>query len=287
VSRARELALTGVLLCAAAAVLGVPALYPPGIAALLATGLARLWVSQSARRAELTLSCSAQSAEEGEPVEVTVRLRRGRIPFPGGTLVPWPGSEELALPVARGLESAGIAAVPRRGRHTIGPARLRVSDPFGLSVRELSAGGPELLVLPRIDPLDPAALALLEGAGSSAREAPQSLDSLRLHRPGSPASRIHWPTVARSGVLMERSLRAEEDPRVLIELDTTRPDCEADLDMAVRAAASLCLHLARRGGCLVSLPDDPRPTALGPGLEAWPALHVRLALIGPRPAGAA
>jgi hypothetical protein len=81
---------------------------------------------------------------------------------------------------------------------------------------------------------------------------------------------------------MERSMRAEDDPRVLVELDTTRPDSDDALDMAVRAAASLCLHLARRGGCLVCLPDDPRPTVLGPDLQSWPAVHARLALLGPR-----
>jgi len=281
-TRSRELALTGALLCATAAVLGIPALWAPGIAALLATALARLWVARSAAGAELTLSCAARTVEEDEPVEMIVRVRRGRIPFPGGTLVPWPGAGELALPAGRELEISGQALIPRRGRHLIGPARLRVSDPFGLCSRELSSEGSELLVLPRVQRLDASALAFLEGAGGSPREPPQALDSLRAHRPGSPASRIHWPTVARSGILMERSMRPEDDPRVLLELDAAGPESEEALDRAVRAAASLCFHLARRGGCLVLLPDDPRPTVLGTDLQGWPAVHARLALITAR-----
>ena len=51
--------------------------------------------------------------------------------------------------------------------------------------------------------------------------------------------------------------------------------------MAVRAAASLCVHLARRGGCALLLPGDRRATGLAADLSAWPMLHARLALVGP------
>jgi uncharacterized protein (DUF58 family) len=267
-SRAHELTLTGFLLCATAALLGVPALYLPGIAALLATPAAWLWVTRSAKRTQLGLRCAAASAEEGEPVQVEVTVSRGLLPFPGGTLLPWPGAAELALPLGRTLQSTGNAVIARRGRHRVGPARVRLTDPFGLCTRELDSASSELLVLPRIHRLDASALAFLDGVGGSSREPPQALDSL--------------PTVARTGVLMERSLRAEDEPSVLVELDTTRPDSETELDIAVRAAASLCLHLARRGGCLVALPDEPRPTPLGADLQGWPALHARMAVLQTR-----
>jgi uncharacterized protein (DUF58 family) len=278
-SRVRELALTGALLCATAAAVGVPALYAPGIAALLATGLAPLWVAISARRCELSLSCAALTVQEDERVEVLVTVRRGVIPFPGGTLMTWPGAQELALARTRAFELAGQAIVSRRGRHTVGPARMHVEDPFGLCSKERTSAGPELLVLPRIHRLDGSALAFLEGVGRSSPESPQGLDSLQPHRPGSPASRIHWPTVARSGVLMERSMRAEDDPRILVELDASRPGSEEALDSAVRAAASLCLYLAHHGGCLVLLAGEHRPTVLGPDLQTWPSLHARMALL--------
>ena len=280
-SRARELALTGALLCATAAAVGVPALYAPGIAALLATCLAPLWVTLSARRCRLSLSCTALTAHEDERVEIRVAVSRGILPFPGGTLLAWPGAQELPLARDRTFELSGQAVVSRRGRHTVGPAHVRIADPFGLSSTERTSSGSELLVLPRIHPLDASALAFLEGVGRSSPDSQQGLDSLQAHRPGSPASRIHWPTVARSGVLMERSMRAEDDPRILVELDAARPDSEEALDRAVRAAASLCLHLARHGGCLVGLAGEPRPLVLGPDLQAWPALHARMALLKP------
>ena len=47
--------------------------------------------------------------------------------------------------------------------------------------------------------------------------------------------------------------------------------------MAVRAAASLCVHLARASGCAVLLPGDRRPVEIGHDMGAWPGVHVRLA----------
>jgi hypothetical protein len=78
---------------------------------------------------------------------------------------------------------------------------------------------------------------------------------------------------------MERSMRAEDDARVLVELDGANPESEEALDVAVRAAASLCLYLGRHGGCLVLLGGEPRPTVLGSDMQAWPGLHARMALL--------
>ena len=49
--------------------------------------------------------------------------------------------------------------------------------------------------------------------------------------------------------------------------------------MAVRAAASLCVHLARKDGCAILLPGERRPIEIGHDLGAWPAVHARLALV--------
>ena len=71
------------------------------------------------------------------------------------------------------------------------------------------------------------------------------LDGLREHRPGSPASRIHWPAVARGHGLMERKLISEADSRPLVVLDPRAPASQDALDNAVRAAASLSRALRR------------------------------------------
>ncbi|CAA9543317.1 MAG: hypothetical protein AVDCRST_MAG88-195, partial [uncultured Thermomicrobiales bacterium] len=92
-------------------------------------------------------------------------------------------------------------------------------------------------------------------------------------------SRIHWPAVARSGEMLERRLTSDADSAPLVVLDSARPPSEEALDQAVRAAASLCLHLAKAGGCALLLPGDRRPVALGGDLSAWPGMHARLALV--------
>jgi hypothetical protein len=40
------------------------------------------------------------------------------------------------------------------------------------------------------------------------------------------------------------------------------------------------LHFARRGGCALLLPGDRRASVVEADLLAWPAAHVRLALLG-------
>jgi hypothetical protein len=56
------------------------------------------------------------------------------------------------------------------------------------------------------------------------------------------------------------------------------------LDMAVRAAASLCLGIAATGGCALLLPGAEQAELVRSDLTSWPALHARLALVS---AGAA
>ena len=121
-----------------------------------------------------------------------------------------------------------------------------------------------------------------EGIAASqidARAIELEVDGLRAYRDGSPASRIHWPAVARTGELFERNLVAGADAAPLVVLDATRPASPAALDAAVRAAASLCVPPRRAGGCAVLLPDDRRPTEIETDMRAWPQVHARLALV--------
>jgi uncharacterized protein (DUF58 family) len=219
------------------------------------------------------------------PVEITART--GILPAPGG---------ELSEPLLRGsLPMAGRSSrrmrvaitFERRGKRRLEPARLVIRDPFGLVEREFRSGaGDEVLVLPRVEPVFAAgggsgAASAAAGARPAEASAEVEMESLRPYREGAPASRIHWPTVARVGTLMERRLLADSDSQPLVVLDPAHPADEAGLDKAVRAAASLCVHLARAGGCSLLLPGDRRATDLGPDLGAWPSLHARLALVEP------
>jgi uncharacterized protein (DUF58 family) len=112
------------------------------------------------------------------------------------------------------------------------------------------------------------------------------VDGLRQYMEGTPASRIHWPALARGHGLLERRLVAEPHTLPLIVLDPRERnlgDTTELLDAAVRAAASLTLELARGGGCQLLLPGDRVPAAVGADLAAWPALHTRLALVESEP----
>jgi uncharacterized protein (DUF58 family) len=280
VSRAAQLATAGALLCGLAVLFAESALYVPGVALLLVAVFAPVWVRLAAARASVSLDRAVASAYEGERIAVAICVRRGLLPFgPAELLV-----GELPVPLPSGPEGARLtvsAIAARRGRQAIGPARLRLGDPLGICVRELRSQEHELLVLPRVYPVGAGVLDRVQRGGSHAMRADAQLhlDSLRAYDASGPASRIHWPTVARTGELMSREFAAEADPRVLVVLDARVPASEDALDAALRAAASLCVHLARAGGCELLLPGESRPRAISPGLEGWPALHARLALV--------
>ena len=104
------------------------------------------------------------------------------------------------------------------------------------------------------------------------------VDGLRPHREGSPASRIHWPAVARTGEMLERHLVAGGEPRPLVVLDPRGGSLPNARERAMRAAASLCAELARSGGCDLLLPGQRRPLSIDDALRAWPEAHVRIAV---------
>ena len=183
------------------------------------------------------------------------------------------------------------ARFPRRGEHLLAEPSLEASDPLELArVSARNDGTPQrILVLPRVEPVrwrsGERALRFdgVEGDQASEMMAAVDLDGLRPYRVGTPASRIHWPALARGAGLIERRLRADGDNRPLVVLDSRLAGASEDLlDAAVRAAASLALDLGRAGGCGLLLPGDQRPTAIDPELNRWPVAYRRLALVTPQ-----
>ena len=83
-----------------------------------------------------------------------------------------------------------------------------------------------------------------------------------------PATRIHWATVARTGTLVERLVHEQSQGLPLIVFDARWPASAEALDMAVRAAASLCVGLAQLGGCSLLLPGSRSPQPVRRG--TWP-----------------
>jgi uncharacterized protein (DUF58 family) len=282
--RAFGAALLGLVLLIGGLALGTPSLYLPAVALILLGLGAAAWVALAASGAGLDRTAGPHTVEEDQPWPITLAVRPGAAPAPAGELV----EPLLGQPLPAGVGAPARVRVDvrfeRRGRRRIEPARLTIRDPLGLAERTVESDPAEVVVLPRIHPvLAPGAAATGRIGARTARPVAESaeveIDGLRPYRAGVPASRIHWPAVARRGELVERRVVADSDSRPLVILDARRPPDEDALDRAVRAAASLSVHLARGGGCALLLPGDRRPADVDAELRAWPALHVRLALV--------
>lgn len=272
-----------------------------GLAAALVCGIGLIvlavgavaWVELATVGGWLERAPGPNRLEESEPYPLRF-VRRTLLPPPGGEL-----SDPLldrSVPVGprwpRRLERDVWLDGP--GRRRLDPARLLVRDPLGLWQRELASERTEdLVVLPRIDKVrwaGPGTEPRGQSAGSgSASEATSrrgglaqfEVDGLRPYRDGSPASRIHWPAVARTGEMIERRLIAGGEPRPLVVFDPRGGTDPTYRVRAMRAAASLCVELARSGGCDLLVPGERRPLAIDPALRAWPEAHVRIAVSDP------
>ena len=197
----------------------------------------------------------------------------------------------------------------RRGRHPLGPLRLRLVDPFGLVER--SAVGTDtavLLVVPRVRPLGAEGPAGGQGGGGEGARRTIAVHgeddvSTREYRYGDDLRKVHWRATARTGQLM---VRLEERPwraQATLLLDTRArahllapkhsplprvgplgDDCPpADsLEWMVEAAASIGTTLARRGAVLRAITDAGElvPTS-GHGRLSPEDLLDRLATVGP------
>jgi len=261
---------------------GASSLYLPSVALLVLASGTAFWVALASAGASVERTAGPPTVEEETPWPVRLELRGGIVRPPGGELVE--PLLEHAIPVRRAHRRVRIEVrFARRGRHAIEPARLLIRDPLGLAARELASPPLEVLVLPRIEPVQAPRAGRTGPTSALGRAALDTAelepDSLRPYRPGAPATRIHWPAVARTGEVFERSLSSDAGSRPLVVLDTRGAGDESTLDRAVRAAGSLCVHLARSGGCSVLLPGDRRATEVEPDMRAWHAVHVRLALV--------
>lgn len=273
-----------------------------GLTAALVCGITLLalaigaiaWVELATLGGRLERAPGPGRLEESEPFPLRIRLRRTAVPPPGG---------ELTDPLLERSVTVG-PRWPRRlerqiwlqspGRVRLEPTCLVVRDPLGLWQRRLhSAGTVDLVVLPRIDPVrwaGPGAEPRGQSPGSghasdasSRRGGPAQfeVDGLRPYQDGSPASRIHWPAVARTGEMIERRLVAGGEPRPLVVFDPRGAVDPEHRERAMRAAASLCVELGRSGGCDLLLPGERRPLTIDPGLRSWPEAHVRIAVSDP------
>ena len=216
---------------------------------------------------------------------------RGACPCPAGaSFIRWPtapcrsgctlgipGSSSAPCGAAAGASSPPPCCSATRCRSTrprseATPARgswsCRGSSPSSGATR-----GADLATRPWTAPRGPV------GTGLDTRTIDFEIDGLRPYRNGSPASRIHWATVARTGEMVEHRLVAGADSSPLVVLDRFNPADQDALDSAVRAAASICVHLAPAGGCTLLVSGERRPLEVDSQLRAWPDVHAHLAVV--------
>jgi uncharacterized protein (DUF58 family) len=295
VFRAPSAVVLGVVLAFFGAGFESPSLIVVGVGLLGLAAFFAAWV-RLARPSRLVRAQGPHRVTEGETYPIRLEMLGALVPPPGGEFTDplLPGPTSFGPRSGRVYEAR--VTVERRGRRQLGSASVVIRDPLGLRARRVqSHPGGELIVLPRIEPVLAAGrgpvrgrssilAGVEEGAAASrmdTRAMELEVDGLRPYREGSPASRIHWPAVARTGELVERRLIAGSDAAPLIILDAANPDGPEQLDAAVRAAGSLCFHLAGASGCAILLPGDRRPTEVADDLRAWAGVHARLALVEP------
>jgi uncharacterized protein (DUF58 family) len=171
-----------------------------------------------------------------------------------------------------------------RGRRRLPRLRATTAFPFGLFVK---IGPPlifdeEVLVLPAVHPVSPRDVGLATSGETVARRRGRGHDlyNLRAYREGDEPHLIHWPTSAKSGSLMVRELEEDttEDTRIVLT-GAGAADGER-LERALSEAASLAVHLLRRGTG-VELTGSAGTVLLGRGRGQERRILTTLALYTP------
>ncbi|GHJ58178.1 membrane protein [Nocardioides sp. OK12] len=265
--RGRAFVAAGVTAVVCAVLLGQPALTRVGVLVLALPLVTALVLGRSRYRLALVRTVSPPLVTAGQQARVTLSLsNEGRTP--SGVLL-----LEDHVPYVLGtrprfvLEGIGhgwqrqVGYQVRsdvRGRFEVGPMSVRVSDPFGLvelgrAFRTTSA----LTVTPRTVALPAIPLGGSESGSGDNRPRAFATGSaedvtVREYRRGDDLRRVHWPSSARVGELM---VRREEQPwhsRATVFIDNREvahrgEGIASSLETAVSAAASVAVHLTRRG----------------------------------------
>lgn len=285
----------GIALAVAGILFAAPVILLPGAALVLLVGGCAAWVRLSVRGATARRTGVPAEAVEGERFEVVIDGISGWLP-----LIARIEDEAVAAPAplrvlrprsAFTVRLEGTAG--RRGRRRLAAPVLSVADPLGIASARVVAGAADsILVLPRIEPLTgstgeggPAVGRRDRGLGELAaggeRESPADteIDGVRPYRPGTKATRIYWPALARGAGLAERRLAAAGESAPLVALDPSGAASAEDLDRAVRAAASLVAHLARLGGCELVIGGSRARLGGSGGPRDWTGALAALAVV--------
>jgi uncharacterized protein (DUF58 family) len=158
----------------------------------------------------------------------------------------------------RGKTRVGYTLAPqRRGRYSLGPLTIDLSDPFALTkVRVEFDEREELIVTPEVEDLvgGPNSPFGMTSGLAMARNLFRTGDEFYTMRPyvtGDDLRRIHWPSVARSGELMIRQDESTRRSTAVLFVDTRETAIgqihSPAFEKAISAAASVGVLLVRYG----------------------------------------
>jgi uncharacterized protein (DUF58 family) len=268
----------GVALYLAGRLTGASELYMLAVAALLLPLAGFLIVRWGTFRLACSRSIRPVRTSVGGRISVGVRLRNlgrletgvllleDRLPYqlgqPARFVVPGIAGEDQEL--LNYEINAGA-----RGRYTVGPLVVRLSDPFGLAqVTSELAGTSEVVVHPKVEPLTAPSLGgeLASSSATKVRHLFSQGDEFyttRDYRDGDDLRKVHWRSSAKRGQLM---IRQEERPwqaRALIALDLRRhahrgQGGQASFERMVSIAASIAVRLGASGYELGMVTDEGR-----------------------------
>ena len=178
-------------------------------------------------------------------------------------------------PIAPGARTSMRYRLPvgHRGIVSVGPLRVEVTDPFGLS-RQVAPSGTtlEVIVLPAIVPLEPIPPAPGDEPDTSRLHqrtlatANEEFSSLREFSPGDDIRKVHWRSTARAGRPIIRHFDEPWQRRTTVVLDVRRSTHSHDsFERAVSAAASVLWSCTERDDLVRLVPTSGRDTGFVSG----------------------
>jgi uncharacterized protein (DUF58 family) len=259
----------GLALLLAAALVGSVALFAfaLGLEVLGWVCMAATWIG--ARRLAVERAVEGSEVVEGRPIALRFRVRG---------LAALPVHAEIRGEDGRWHRLTGEATrrvtIERPGAHLVGPSAVRVRDDLGLFASRARPAGEPTVVLVLPAPASAGVPPSLQGVDPGGDPEP---DGLQPYMRGTPAARIHWPSVARAGEWQERRVITAPRGMPLVVVDLSGAPAEEAIDWTLRAAAGQIHGLAHAGGCRVLLPGERQPIVVENLAEGWPSMHRRLA----------
>ncbi len=265
--RGRGFLTAGLAAAVCGIILGERDLIAIGVVLGLLPAITALWLFAGDVDIDVARSVSRQQVETGHPVDVELHitgtgsgarqaLLRESVPYALGSS---PRFTVDGLTGRRPVLASYTVRSELRGRYAVGPTTVVTTDPFGfLSRRRQLADTTRIVVTPRPDPLSGAPVVLGDGHNAGDFH-PRSFIggdatdvTIRDYRRGDDLRRVHWPSTAHAGELM---VRREERPRqtactLLVDnrlVAHRGSGSRSSLEYAVRATASIALHLISHG----------------------------------------